>query len=358
MMDINELRNSTILLLYSERDSIKLDPDYQRAGDIWNLEKRQLLIDSIINEFDIPKIYFHKYSRAELERDHKVKYSIIDGRQRLEAIWKFINGEFPLADDFKYLHDSDADLAGLTYEELGKRHPKLKIKFDGFRLSIVTIETDDLEIIEDLFSRLNEAVPLSAAEKRNAFGGPIPTAIRSLCRHEFFKKSIPFSNSRYRHFDLACKFLLFVESNDLVDTKKIYLDRFVKSWRDRKKSDATRLRQAAEDALDLMKRRFVEKDPLLRSVGNTTIYFYLFMLAMEQGWEEEVSRKQLAKFEETRKLNRKAAEEDISQADYDLLEFDRYVQSPNDGYAMRLRLSILLDKVFDREFLPRQSHRK
>ena len=96
----------------------------------------------------------------------------------------------------------------MKYTELGRKFPILKIKFDSYDLAIVSVYTEDIELIEDMFSRLNEAVPLSAAEKRNALGGKMPVAIRSLGREDFLKRRLPFKNTRYRHFDLACKFLL------------------------------------------------------------------------------------------------------------------------------------------------------
>ena len=36
---ISELRNSSILRVYSERKNIQADPDYQRMGEVWNTEK-------------------------------------------------------------------------------------------------------------------------------------------------------------------------------------------------------------------------------------------------------------------------------------------------------------------------------
>ena len=129
MMEISDLRQSTILYLYSDKKHIKMDPEYQRMGDIWNTEKRQLLIDSILNGFDIPKIYFHKYSSPKVENGIPIRFSIVDGRQRLEAIWKFIDGDFPLSDDFSYLEDRDVAAGGLTYKELGQKYPSLKIRF-------------------------------------------------------------------------------------------------------------------------------------------------------------------------------------------------------------------------------------
>ncbi len=63
----------------------------------------------------------------------------------------------------------------------------------------MVVETDDLDLIEEMFSRLNEAVPLNAAEKRNAFGGPMAKAIRDVAEHQFFNSLVAFSNRRYQH---------------------------------------------------------------------------------------------------------------------------------------------------------------
>ena len=54
------VQHSTILSTYSERDEIIVNPEYQRKGGVWTTEKKQLLIDSILNKYDIPKIYFHQ----------------------------------------------------------------------------------------------------------------------------------------------------------------------------------------------------------------------------------------------------------------------------------------------------------
>ena len=97
-----------------------MDPEYQRMGDIWTTEKRQLLIDSILNGFDIPKIYFHKFAKPECEDGVPVRYAIVDGRQRLAAIWKFVDGDYPLSDDFSYLDDTSLSVGGPTYKDLDR----------------------------------------------------------------------------------------------------------------------------------------------------------------------------------------------------------------------------------------------
>ena len=346
MMEISDVRLSTVLYIYSERDGLELDPAYQRLSDIWTLEKKQLLIDSIINGYDIPKFYFHRFIPPERISGQTKQYAIIDGKQRLEAIWQFIDGKFPLSDDFEYIIDSKIKPANLTYAELGRKFPTLKLRFDSYDLSIVAVQTKDVELIEDMFSRLNEAVPLSAAEKRNALGGKMPPAIRSLARNGFFTKRLPFRNSRYRHLDLACKFLLIEHKDTVTDTKKFYLDQFVKDWRKKAKSKPTKLLNKIRANLDAMNTVFSERDPFLSSVGNVVLYYHAFRLARDDGWMAEISRNVIIKFDTTRRENRRLAEEDMAAANYDLLEFDRYSQTPNDAYAMQLRLRVFLDHAF------------
>ena len=226
--DISDLRSASVWSLYRMSDRIQTDPEYQRQGDVWPLDKRQLLIDTILNKFDIPKIYLHKFSKPRSIKGKLYDYAIVDGRQRLETMWSFIRGGIALADDFQLFCDPGVDAHGMTYQEIAKEHPDLKTDFDNFTINAVTIETDDLELIEEMFSRLNEAVPLTAAEKRNSWQGPVPIAVRSLSGEGFFKKKLPFDNKRYRHYDLALKFLLGQKKDLVMDTKKVYLDTFVK----------------------------------------------------------------------------------------------------------------------------------
>jgi len=345
--EITELRNSTVWQLYRMRDRIQLDPEYQRLGGIWTLESRQLLIDSILNGFDIPKLYLHKFS-APLEVGKRAyDFAIIDGKQRLETIWQFIDGGISLDSGFKYFKDSSVSAASMTYSELGHKYPELKADFDGYPLTAICIETDDLEMIEEMFSRLNEAVPLTAAEKRNALGGPIPVAIRKLAKEKFFTSCIPFSNRRYRHYDLIAKFLLAENSGKVVDTKKPYLDRFVASYAGESRSKVPPFVKKTDALLTRMTEVFVENDWLLQQVGMVVLYYLVFRFARDAGWPaDQLSRKKFADFHDLRTKNRAKAEKDLATADYELIEFDQFGQSPNDGYALRLRLRVILAKAF------------
>lgn len=335
--------------LYRTRATIQTDPEYQRSSDIWTEEKKQLLIDTILNGFDVPKLYFHKFPAPVTVAGKEYEYAIIDGKQRLEAIWEFIDGQFTLSADFECLWDTTLTAAGMTYIELGKNYPDLRNAIDSYGLTVVCIETNDLEIIEDMFSRLNEAVPLSAAEKRNAKGGPVPGAIKALTASRLFQSKIPFGNSRYRHFDLAAKFLMSTEKTKVIDTKKRTLDRYVIDWAAKGPRDQILPFYATTVSIvDDMANVFTDKDKLLRQVGAVTLHFHLFRLARAQGWTTEIERHKLEAFEVERTQNRALVEAGES-GNAELIEFDRYAQSSNDTYAVKIRLRTLLKSVFNRD---------
>lgn len=343
-IETSPLKNATTMLIYAERNEIRLDPPYQRMGDVWPLEKRQLLIDSILNDYDIPKIYFHIYGRDEKAKTG-ISYSVIDGRQRLETIWKFIEGGFILSDDFEYQRDPEIKLSGLSYEDIAKEYPRIRIQFDSFVLPIVGVSTDDEDLIEDMFSRLNEAVPLNAAEKRNALGGAAVHAIREVSKHEFFMNRVKFKNNRYQHMEVAGRILLTEHSlattNKLVDTKKVYLDSFVKKNQVEGKV-IWDVRDSVIAVLDVMSNLFLVSDDLLRTQGSMVLYYLIFKKAIELDEVKNITRRKLLDFREKLYENRRLAESDYSESSFDLLEYDRLSQQgTNDASNIRERFRTL-----------------
>jgi hypothetical protein len=338
--------NSSILRLNSEKDQINVAPEYQRQGGVWNLEKKQLLIDSILNDYDIPKLYFHNLTEQQkIASNLCYDYSIIDGRQRIETIWEYIDGQFPLSEDFEYLVDPKVKAAGLTYTDLAKEYPKIKIRFDSYTLPVILVETDDIDLIEDMFSRLNEAVPLNSAEKRNSFGGPMAKTIRDLAAHDLFLNKVRFGNNRYQHREMAARLLWIEESllttNKIIDTKKWYLDKMVFDYRDQMK-DPQKVYDSCVDTLDEMNMVFTKSDTLLTAQATMPIYFLIFKKAKEKGLLNNISRGKLLQFIEKLKENRTVAENDITKANFDYLEFDRLTQQgTSDASSIKERERIL-----------------
>jgi hypothetical protein len=342
------LQSSAILRINADKDEICINPPYQRSGDIWDLEKRQLLIDSILNEYDIPKIYFHVLPNGKINHEGRdYNYAVIDGRQRLETIWKFINGDFPLSEDFQFFKDESVKAGNLTYKELANKYPKLKVIFDGFSLPIILIETDDTELIEDMFARLNEAVSLNAAEKRNAFGGAMAKMINEISEHLLFKEKVKFSNKRYQYKEVAAR-IIFIEYsfklyNKIIDTKKPYLDNMVRIYGSEQSNKMLEdMRELILNYLNKMIIHFSDKDSLLQSQSAIPIYYLVFKIASQGNQENLLNRQKFLEFQQKLKENRILAENDITQAKFEFLEYDRLSQQgTNDASSIKERVKIL-----------------
>ncbi len=121
---------------------INPQPQYQRTG-IWPDKKNQLLIDTILRGYDIPKIYLTNSS------DNNYEHEVIDGQQRLKAIWGFYNNDYPLGSESEDL--PTGDLSGKKYKDL---LGDIQDKLDEHELSIIIIEDSNDEEIRDLFLRL------------------------------------------------------------------------------------------------------------------------------------------------------------------------------------------------------------
>lgn len=250
-----------------------------------------------------------------------------------------------LADDFEFYKDQTIKAGGMKYSDLARNHPDLKTRFDGYSLPIVLVETDEQEYLEDMFMRLNEAVPLNAAEKRNAIGGRMAQAIRTLGEHDFFDKKVNFKNNRYQHLDTLAK-LLYLEDtlahNRIQDTKKPYLDDLVKKLRDDPENKSKILSDKVRSTLNFMVDIFLDKDELLTSKGNIPVYYLLFHFASRSGAEKLITRNKIIEFRNDVINNRNIAETDLTKANFDLLEYDRFtIQGTNDASSIKERLKII-----------------
>ena len=188
-----------------QRNLLSMDPVYQRQGDVWQRGKQKLFIDSLLNGFIAPSLYWHSLTTAEGEGG--ARYAVVDGKQRLQAIYGFLDGEFELDEGFELLTGESDSAGGKSVDQLKEELPWLHARLLRAELDVVIIDTDEVDLIEELFFRLNEGVPLSAAEKRNR-GKILAPKVRDLAEtHAFFRENLPFGNQRYRHLDLIAKFL-------------------------------------------------------------------------------------------------------------------------------------------------------
>ena len=196
-----------------------------------------------------------------------------------------------------------------------------------------------------MFSRLNEAVPLNAAEKRNAIGGPMTKLINRISSHPFFSQNVSFTNKRYQYKETAAR-ILFIEYNlfnhKLIDTKKVYLDNFVKYYKKNPKTDTNKIETEVIEILNRLSELFDPEDSLLKSNSSIPIYYLLMRSAQKQKKTSYITRQRLLEFREKLDNNQIIAEDDISKADFDLFQYDRLsIQGTNDASSIRERTRII-----------------
>ncbi|MBX3265757.1 MAG: DUF262 domain-containing protein [Acidobacteria bacterium] len=328
----------------SRRAKIDMNPPYQRRGRLWSSTDKAYLIDSIINEFDIPKIYMADFTWADsILNNSNLPYAIIDGKQRFEAIFDFFDGHVVLNDDFRYLEDESLKLGGLGYQDLKKQYPHIAEVFETASLTVMGVVSDDVDLINELFVRLNRSKPLTGAEIRNALSGPASELIRSVSTHEFFSQNIKFATNRGQGLNAVAKVLLFEYRGRLAETKKRNLDDFVRDTRTgNSKGELELAGRRCIDVLDDMSKIFLPKDRLLGAAGIVPVYYWFVRQTSER--EYRFLREFLVRFEELRAANRRLYSENPRNKKIaaDLVEYDVYNRSTNDAKSHQERVNILV----------------
>jgi hypothetical protein len=339
---IDVMQAHTLSWWRSRRGEIDMDPTYQRRGRLWSLADKAYLIDSILNGYDIPKLYLADFTwGSSALNKRKLPYAIIDGKQRFEAIFDFYDGKVSLNDDFTYLANKKLSLAGLGYKDLIDRYPQVAESFDQYNLMVMAVVASSEDPIDELFVRLNRSKPLTGAEIRNAMRGPAPGIIRRISRHDFFQVCARFQMNRAQDQNAAAKLLLFEYGDDLAETKKTRLDQFV---RDASRPPKDRLELAGRktvDVLDRMEEIFLPRDILLSSAGQVPV-FYWFVRSRGES-DDQFIREFLVKFERDRRNNRALVESNPldRKIDRELVEYDQFNRNTNDLVSHRGRIRIL-----------------
>lgn len=347
MFTIRNFESKTLSWWYDERDNIDLNPSYQRKGRLWSEKDKSYLIDSIINGFDMPKIYVADFTFSNSQLNEKRKpYAVVDGKQRLEAMFDFFKGDLTLDKGFIYIEDPTLKLAGLSYKDLKAKFPKIASKFDNFNLSVISIITDSDAMINEMFIRLNKSKPLTGAELRNAMKGVVPKLTREIIKHSFFINKIRFNTNRGQDSNVATKLLLIEFRGKFVDTKKIHLDKLVDDAVAAETSNFDTSFNNINRVLSYMADSFTNKDVLLASSGLIPVYYWFYRNFGKEN--KDKIRNYLVFFEQKRKDTRKISVKETSSdplilgtENYNYINFDRLSKSLNDQASLQGCYNIL-----------------
>lgn len=238
----------SIANLIALKEKIDLNPAWQR-GPAWTDPRRVLLIDSVLRDMDVPKIYLRKLPPGGL-----YEYEAVDGQQRLRAIWDFVAAPNPtnqkLGFSLRGLPPINGTVIdGKSYRQLGK---SLKERFDGFKIGIAEIVQSTNDEITVLFARLQMGMPLNPAELRNADLGPMRNMIHLLkASHEFFS-NCRIKDERTRHFDFASYAFAVGAYGFTRDMKSTDLRAFQKEYNGRSTEEIMALAAKVGEALNVL----------------------------------------------------------------------------------------------------------
>lgn len=139
-----------------DRRELFIDQTYQRSPKVWPLKARSFFIDTILEEFPFPKVYFLERfdsTRKQLLRD------IIDGQQRIMAIQDFRKGNFRLT-------TTSRKYAQCSFDTLPD---EVQEAFLTTSIQVDLIKSASRREILEMFRRMNAyTAPLNPAEKRHA----------------------------------------------------------------------------------------------------------------------------------------------------------------------------------------------
>ena len=183
--------------------TIDLDADYQREK-IWATRDQQLLLDSIIRDIDIPKLYL-----ASVEDNKQFDYECIDGKQRMLTLLAFFKPE--QEKDRKATLTLPLFNQDYSYQALQREYPKIAEKIESYKLDFVTYDMSSLEegtrdnLIREIFKRLQLGIRLNSGERLKALQGTIRDFVFSeLGNAAPFIRNTGLSDKRFsRQFTMA-----------------------------------------------------------------------------------------------------------------------------------------------------------
>ncbi|WP_414159901.1 DUF262 domain-containing protein [Pseudomonas sp. BNK-45] len=211
------------------KKNIDLQPGFQRRA-AWDDVRKSRLVESIIVGMPVPNIVL-----AE-NKDHRGRFIVIDGKQRLLAINDYLNGGYALRG-----LDIRPDLNGLKYNDLAQEDREY-LENSTLRSTVIRNWKDE-NFLYAIFFRLNSgSLPLSPQELRKALvGGNLLDRIE-----EYLESSAPFQalfgetlDKRMRDSELVLRFIAYDRAlEEYRGDFKDFLDQTVEyyeaSWEARK----------------------------------------------------------------------------------------------------------------------------
>jgi Protein of unknown function DUF262 len=149
------VRGENVQTLYSNyvAGAFVVNRRYQRKL-VWAISEKAAFIDSLRRQLPVPLIL-----TAERTLDGRVSLELIDGLQRLNAIFSFIENEYPINGEYFDLETLAETKLRRDKDELRQKLPALDrgecVRIANYVLPMSTYRAPSDELVEEVFRRIN-----------------------------------------------------------------------------------------------------------------------------------------------------------------------------------------------------------
>ena len=141
-----------------QRKEIIVNNEYQRSDKVWPPPARSYLVETVLQDFPIPKLSLHQKTDIKSRRITK---EIVDGQQRSRALLDFYEDKFVLAKSIE-----TSEWVGLKFSSM---EDVLQQQFMDYQLSIDLFTAASDAQVREVFRRMNSyTIPLNQEEQRHA----------------------------------------------------------------------------------------------------------------------------------------------------------------------------------------------
>lgn len=174
--------NAKQLSKMAQKGNISFDNAVQR-GYVWDVKRKSLLIHSMILGYPIPPFYAAKNENG---------YDMLDGKQRINAIVGFLNGEYELTEvpEVEVENgDGTTDMVDINTLQFNELEEALQDEITSYSLTVYYFDGITDDEIAEMFFRLNNGKPLTAIELTRVKAKSMET-IRELGKHDLFRSAL------------------------------------------------------------------------------------------------------------------------------------------------------------------------
>jgi hypothetical protein len=248
--------------------TLLLQPDYQRR-EVWGDAARVMLMDSILNDIPMPKIFVSKAIK-----DMRTYRSVIDGQQRITTILSFLDDGFRLEDPYSGPYD------GKKFSELPQ-----DVRDEMLLYSIDFNEASGLppEELREVYSRVNKyLVPLNRQELRKAdFPGDFLRIAEEMANLDSLDDMGLFNaTARRRSLDVEYVSELLGAQLRGVSDKKNAIDECCREYADWPVAESNAIREEFESVISDIERIFDSSYPMKKTRWKQKADFYSFFCAV------------------------------------------------------------------------------